>query len=362
MKKVFIYAYDRQNLGDDLFVHTITKRYPNAKFYIWSTPENKRTFACLPNLKVLDRNSRFVRFLENVRPSLVSRYRAWLENHCDAVVYIGGSIFIEYDNWQQIFEWWEYEAKNRPFHVLGANFGPYHTPAYRDKAAEIFANMRDICFRDRYSHELFADVKTARYAPDILLSYPMPNETVNEKQVFVSVINCAGRDDSHGLSSCDERYVQNMATVLNGFRQDGYSIILSSFCREEGDEQGVEKILSAMGCQNDPSVTTLFYDGTNAEKLTTAIAQSRCVIATRFHAMILGFAVGRPVLPIVYSDKTSNVLKDMGVEGAAYDLRNVETWEYTAVKNSFAKFDNDVLKDIIERSQKHFEKLDNVLE
>ena len=32
MNSVFLYAYDRQNLGDDLFVHTITKRYPDVQF------------------------------------------------------------------------------------------------------------------------------------------------------------------------------------------------------------------------------------------------------------------------------------------------------------------------------------------
>ncbi len=358
MKKIFVYAYDRQNLGDDLFVHAIAKRYPKAKLYMWSTPVNKRTFACLPNLKVLDRNSRFVQLLEKIRPSLVSRYRAWLENRCDAVVYIGGSIFIEYDDWQQIFEWWDYEAKNRPFYVLGANFGPYHTPAYRDKAAEIFGNMKDICFRDRYSYELFSDVQTVRYAPDILLSYPMPQVAVDEKQVFVSAIDCAGRDSSHGLASCDEPYVSNMASLLREYRADGYRVVLASFCKEEGDERGVEKIIDAMDARNDPMVTTLFYDGTNADELTKAIAQSGFVIATRFHATILALAAGRPVLPIIYSDKTANVLKDMGFTGVTYDLREQGVWTYSeSQKNGAVPGDSTFFKD----ASKHFEKLDSIL-
>ena len=131
MKKAFLYAYDRQNLGDDLFVHAITGRYPNTQFYMWSDRKNQETFSCLPNLKVIDKDSGFVHFLHKLRPSLVARYRAWLEKRCDAVVYIGGSIFMEYPNWEQLCTWWEYEAQNRPFYVLGANFGPYHTEGYR---------------------------------------------------------------------------------------------------------------------------------------------------------------------------------------------------------------------------------------
>ena len=68
-------------------------------------------FACLPNLKVVDKDSAFVRALQKLRPSLVYRFKAWLEKRCDAVVYIGGSIFMEYPNWENICSWWEYEAK-----------------------------------------------------------------------------------------------------------------------------------------------------------------------------------------------------------------------------------------------------------
>ena len=40
-KRCFLYAYDKQNLGDDLFVHTICNRYPDAQFYMWSAPVNR---------------------------------------------------------------------------------------------------------------------------------------------------------------------------------------------------------------------------------------------------------------------------------------------------------------------------------
>lgn len=349
MKKIFLYAYDRQNLGDDLFVHTIVKRYPDAQFYIWSDRENRKTFACLPNLKVVDKDSAFVRMLHKLRPSLVSRYKAWLEKGCDAVVYIGGSIFMEYPNWETICSWWEYEAENRPFYVLGANFGPYHTEAYREKMARIFSRCRDVCFRDRYSYGLFRDVDIVRWAPDILFSYPMPKVPVKEKQIFVSVINCAGRDESHDLGSCDARYVANMAKLLQGYLEDGYDLVLASFCKEEGDEDGIAKILAAMDCTDHPQIRVMAYDGTNSGELTAAIAESGGVIATRFHAAILALAAGRPVLPIVYSDKTIHVLEDLGFGGAVYDLRGDAPW--TDVSMTAAAVPQD-------RALGHFEKLD----
>jgi len=91
MKKIFLYAYDRINLGDDLFVHTITKRYPDVKFFLWSTAINRTTFSSLKNLVVLDQESFIIRFLQKIRPSLAIRFKHNKEMSCDAVVYIGGS-------------------------------------------------------------------------------------------------------------------------------------------------------------------------------------------------------------------------------------------------------------------------------
>lgn len=355
MKKVFLYAYDRQNLGDDLFVHTITKRYPHVKFYIWTDRKNKETFQSLPNLKVVDKDSAFVHTLNRIRPSLVPGYRNWLKNHCEAVVYIGGSIFIEYPAWESFCTWWEFEAENRPFYVLGANFGPWHTEAYQQKMSQIFAKMQDVCFRDRYSYELFRDVATVRQAPDILFACPMPQVPVKEKQVFISVINCAGRDESHSLSEHDGSYVENMAALLQNYLDSGHTLVLSSFCKEEGDEVGIQKILAAMNCENDSRIRILAYDGTNADALTAAIAESELVVATRFHAAILAMAAGRPVLPIVYSDKTLHVLEDLDFDGLALDLRDDVPWNINPMPAAME------LGNIKKAAQNHFAKLDHVL-
>jgi colanic acid/amylovoran biosynthesis protein len=323
---------------------------------MWTGLENCKTFAALPNLNVIDRESQLVKLLKRVRPSLVTRYKAWLEKRCDAVVYIGGSIFMEYDTWQQIAAWWDYEAENRPLYVLGANFGPWHTEAYREKMAEVFRKCRDVCFRDQYSANLFRDVKTVRCAPDILFSYPIPKASVNKKQVFVSVIDCAARDGVHNLASFDRQYVQNMAQLLRGYLAEGYDLLMASFCREEGDEAGIRKILAAMGITSHPQIRVLGYDGTNADAMVTAIAQSAFVVSTRFHGTVLALAAGRPVLPVVYSDKMLHVLQDMEFAGTVIDLREHLLWGVPYMDVKPEKYVPQK-----ERANVQFERLDKVL-
>jgi len=321
MKKIFLYAYDRANLGDDLFVHTIANRYPDVRFYLWSTTVNKATFSCLKNVVVLDQDSRWIRLLRTIRASLAARHKVRKEERCDAVVYIGGSLFIEYDNWQTILLWWDYEAKNRNFYVLGANFGPYHTEEYRKRLAEIFSKMKDVCFRDKYSQSLFTDVSKVRCAPDILFSYPMKKNAKEKKQVFVSMINCAVKDEgANRISSFETNYLQTLVALLQGFAGRRYSIILSSFCKEEGDEKTAEKI---RGLLPEMDITMAHYNGTNSNEILEQISESEFVIASRFHAAILGFVAGKPVLPLIYSDKTKHVLEDAGFKGKYLDIRRL---------------------------------------
>lgn len=363
MKMIFLYAYDKVNLGDDLFVYTICKRYPKVQFYLWSKKYNKKTFQGVKNLKVIDQDSKFLNLLKKLHPSLYSRYKCKMEEKCNAVVYIGGSIFIEYDNWEQILNWWDYEAHNRKFYVLGANFGPYKTEAYRNKLADILANVEDVCFRDKYSFDLFKNVDKVRYAPDILFNYDFPNIT-NKKQIFISVIDCASRNSGlDKLSGNEEKYINLISQYIKRYAENGCTIILSSFCKIEKDEEMVAKIINQLSVEVQNRVSIINYDGTNTYKLTTAIAESELVIASRFHGAVLGFAANKPVLPVVYSDKTINILKDLSFEGKFIDIRKIDDNSYIEPIN--IQYDKQIINDIQnikKKSCEHFKKLDILLE
>ena len=362
MKKVFLYAYDRINLGDDLFIHTIVKRYPNVQFYLWTSKDNEQTFRILRNLKVIDHNSRFLKVLGKIRTSLPVRYKAGLEEKCDVVVYIGGSLFIEYDNWENILNWWEYESDNRSFYVIGANFGPYKNEAYRERLNIIFGKMKDVCFRDKYSYQKFKTNKTVRSASDILFSYDMPAVNAVKKRIFISVINLLSKDEgSNKLSIYDEKYIDIMVQIIKEYLDEGYSIVLSSFCKYEGDEDAIEKILRSLDSNLKRDIQVLNYNGTNVDEILLSIAESEAVIASRFHAIILGILAGKPVYPIAYSDKTIHVLEDMNFQSEYVDIRNIDDFDFDKVRRYLNNVPVYPIKELRESAQKHFEKLDEVL-
>ena len=361
MKRVCLYAYDKVNLGDDLFMRTIAARYTDTKFYLWSDGVNKQNFSDVDNLNVIDQQSRGFRALGKIRGSIPSRFRTWMESHCDAIVYIGGSIFMEYPHWERYVAWWKGKACQNQMFVLGANWGPYRTPEYKDGMAETFGYMKDICFRDQYSKNQFADILNVRYAPDILLSLPMPRCEIREKQLFVSLIDCGG-DDHAELRQYQETYLEHMSTLLGQYLEDGWQVVLSSFCRHEGDEAAVSEVLHRISGRGfGDKITVLAYDGTNSTEILQSISESDYVLATRFHGVILALAAGRPVLPVIYSDKTRNTLDSIGFEGRCLDLRTREVVSFEDSKENWmnrVKIDRD---SICADAEKHFSELDKVL-
>lgn len=362
-KRVFLYAYNAANLGDDLFIHTITRRYPDVQFYIWAGPENRVSFASIDNLKALDPDSGVIRMLSGIRSSFAARYKTWHEKRCDAVVYIGGSLFIEYESWPMILNWWAYAAGQYPFYVLGANFGPYQSEEYRARLETIFEQTQDVCFRDRYSRDKFAQCSKVRCAPDILFSYPIPDVEVREKQVLISVIHCGQKGEgSRSLGEYRRGYVASMAQIIQGYLQEGYACVLASFCRIEGDEIAIREILEAAGvAMDDARIRILCYDGTNADEMVREIAQSAQVIASRFHAAILGLAAGRWVFPVVYSDKTIRVLDDIGFNGKIADIRSQKIITQEQLREGFGRADAQKINEWRQGANRHFAVLDRAL-
>ena len=360
MKRVCLYAYDKVNLGDDLFIRTIAARYPDTKFYLWSDSANKRNFSDVDNLNVIDQQSRIMRFLGKIRGSIPSRFRTWLETHCDAIVYIGGSIFMEYPNWERYVDWWKGKACQNRMFVLGANWGPYQTPEYKDGMADTFGYMKDVCFRDQYSKNQFAGVPNVRYAPDILLSLPMPEQEIQKKQIFVSLIDCNG-DDHAELRPYQQSYLDHISNLLRQYLADGWQVVLSSFCRHEGDEKAVSEVLCRLGDDFEEKIRMLAYDGTNSQMILQTIAESDYCFATRFHGVILALASGRPVLPIIYSDKTRNTLESIGFEGRYLDLRTQEQISYEVSKENWVKQIKIDRDNICPEAENHFSELDKVL-
>ena len=83
--KIYVDAYLAKNLGDDLFIDILVKRYSNHKFYAISKGTKNRNYE---NLKVYS-NQYIYRALKKFQ------LEKYLANCFELVVSIGGSMYME---------------------------------------------------------------------------------------------------------------------------------------------------------------------------------------------------------------------------------------------------------------------------
>ncbi len=315
--KVMLYGYYGHNLGDDLFFRTLFTRYPDTVFVAVDAPGYEAVFAPYPNVYVYQSD----RFGASRRET----FETFLLSQVDAVVHIGGSIYQQIGAWENDLRQREKRhSKKRPFFSISSNFGPYHTEAYRTFWHKRFAIARDICMRDRYSHELFGDLDTVRYVPDLLFSLPLPQAETVKGKLFLSVIEPSSPAHPFPQEQC-ERYFRTLTAVATAWLENGHDVVLSSFCSFEQDDTAVDTLVQAIPADLHGKLSVVSYDGSGSfDNVLTSLASSEYVLATRFHAGLFGMSASKTVVPVAYNQKVTHLLNDIGFDGYIADFETMD--------------------------------------
>lgn len=313
--KVLLRAYTQLNVGDDLFIHIITSRYPNAEFTLAAETgeQYSRFIDAHPNLRAFSGHTLFYRAARRaghiplIEKSILRRF--------DAVVYIGGSIFMENtaDRYLEnaLFAEISYCArKNIPYYILSCNFGPYVTEEYREKMKHCFDMCADVCFRDRASYELFRDVPSVRFAPDAAFSCGFERPDVRGGVLGIAPIDYTNRREG---AEYGRKYLSGIADKARAFMGNGGRAEIFCFCRFEGDCRAAEELRDMLGEYADSGrVMVKTYDG-DIEGFVKDYLSCERVIASRFHAILLALMYSVPLIAHIYSKKTENFLADTGI-------------------------------------------------
>jgi len=346
-KKVFLISYARKNLGDDLFVKMLIENYPEVEF-----------FTIIKDYEYLNKLDKYKNFNviigEDIDETAKGLDNINIEDY-DGYVYIGGSIFME-GNTTLCPKFVDFirkcKERNRPFYYISSNYGPYETEEFLDLSKEAFSLSTDICFRDKYSYDLFKSLKTVRYAPDYAFNYKLNERAKIKNSIGISVINIRRKNN---LKEKQEEYVKCLINNIKTYISNGNKVYLYSFCKYEEDEVTIDEILKEFS--DNENVAAVRYEG-DIDKFLDMYSKMEYMICGRFHAAVLSCVFKQKIFITSYSDKTNNVIKDLELELPIINFSEIES-NTNIEKEEFLSADIEKMNVIMKDAKKEDEMFRN---
>lgn len=366
MKKTFIYAYLAQNLGDDLMVRILCQRYPYIQFRIYAAKEYRKIFSDITNLQICsweDRKAKFWDYFWEKVGNRESGYWKMLIRLSYGVIHVGGSSFTQHeDDFEELVQADErLRNLSKRLYVLGVNFGPYSNEEYYKRYDKLFSQYDGVTFRDQFSYKLFSHLQNVRLAPDIVFNYPVKIKRYKvKKQVLFSVIELKRRNGKYALNQWCETYEVFIAKMAETVIEMGYQVVFIGFCKMQGDMDAIESIKGRISNGGNGNIESYCYSG-DFEKCMKLFEESERIVGTRFHSIILGWLFQKKVLPIIYDDKTRNLMEDneYKIFLEFEDLKFVDSRE---VFNKMQRLPEEKLRILKRDAEKQFWAVDGLFE
>lgn len=344
-KKILLFAYTKPNLGDNLFINMLLKRYTNIEFYIHVIEKDyEKIYKDFKNIN-------FIYTERNLQDVNIDEF--------DSFIYVGGSIFMESE--YAIHELNEFNyfikrcnQKNKKFYYMSCNFGPYKTQEYLNLAKETFKICGGICFRDRKSYNLFKDIETVSYAPDMVFSLKMEETTKINKSIGISVINLHIREN---LKEKEDIYNDFIKRIIIKFAKRNYNVYLFSFSEFEQDSVEINEIMDSVPNEYKDKVNIIKFEE-NIDEFIKIYSQMQYMVAGRFHSMILSILFGQKIYNLTYSQKQDNVIKELRLFNR---YQRIIDLEYSTIlrKYYFKRVCANKLSKISKKAENQFLNLDN---
>ena len=340
----YLKMYLNNNLGDDLFAKIISEKYPNTKFVVVSYMNEKSKFN---NIKVITGSifRAFNKILKVITNKKITIERI-LAKKCKIALVLGGSMFIEgkSDNYKEL----EFSKK---YYIIGTNFGPYETEVYVEKCKQLFKKSEYVCFRDTNSYKMFENLKDSNItvAPDIVFTLDTDKvKTTNRKRAIISVIDCKRKIGEEYEKGYDEKIIELSKFII----EKGYEVLFMSFCKKENDELAIERILNKIDMETKEKINTYYYRG-NVKEALNVLGDSSIIVGSRFHANILGLTLNKTIIPVIYSEKTANMLSDINFKGKIIDIKKIKEFNVSDLKDTDLEYKLDV-SELKNKAELHF--------
>lgn len=373
MSNVLLKIYPELNLGDDLFLKIILERYPEVYFYVLANKHRYKDFEKkfqnlhiidrLENINVLDRlllkfsKKLSVKKQGSIFRNFLKKQHGSILKNMDCFVTIGGSMFIEksdsiFQSNVQYYKFINASLPNIPKFYLGCNFGPYYSNEFVDDFRNIFSEATDLSFRDVSSKDILK-LPEIRINPDIVFGMHYQKNKRMSDAVGLVLVDPRVKMPNDKVDYTN--YIDTISKLIRSLQEKGKVVSLFSFCKSEKDEDLINEIIS-LGIDK---LQVVFYEG-NIDGFLEEYSKMEFMVCGRFHSMILSMLHGQKILPLIYSEKMTNILSDVNFEGRTVNITNLNKAsisEYLELLDT-----NEYNAKLVQKgAESHFEILDKYL-
>jgi polysaccharide pyruvyl transferase WcaK-like protein len=221
-----------------------------------------------------------------------------------------------------------------PFALLSVGAGPIEHPVSRWLMRKAVEFSSFCTYRDTVSQQFMASIGVPATVddvrPDLVMALPRPAVTADPGTIGVGVMSYFGwENDENKGRQIFRTYIERISAVVCGVLDRGHDVRL--LIGQDNDDVAVEEVLAAVRrdrpAAHDAGRVT-FAPAATMDALLAQIGTTGAVIATRYHNVVGGLMMVRPVVSIGYADKNAELMDDCGL--GAY-CHHVEQFDPDAV-------------------------------
>lgn len=345
---ILVMAYIDCNLGDDLMLDILIKKYPQHTFYLLGGSDKNNFENKYPNIKL-------------IRLRELCKYIFKLQG----VVVIGGSLFQDYKEGYKSYRLRNiilkgFKILKKKVCIMGANIGPIYSEECMEIFKKTFKYSNYISVRDKKSYEILKEnnIKNCNCYPDIVFNYQDNNsmEDIDGNRLGISIINYCRNTDHK------QEYIDKMVELINKYliEHEYKTVYLFGFdSGDENDGEVIDIIIEKIILKD--RVYRVIYNG-NVDRFLECFKKCSFIIGTRFHSIILALKYQIPFIPIIYSIKTENLLNDINYNNNKYHYNSMNEFNVEEIINTIDDCKGfKVNEEYINLSKGHFNYLDSIL-
>ena len=318
MKKILLIgSYGRGNLGDDAFIYSAIKLFPNCEIYINSANDDLLPADIRAQVKTIHTTG--------LRDLFVKIRTMFSVSH---IVYCGGDLWVElYGDTFPRISLYKMAVLNFCLRIIGKKIayfgcGAGNIRGYSLLLARFSARLADtIITREQHTKNLLGLEKIS-VLPDLTINL-FDNTTrkhVPTKEIGISVMYYIPQPEINY-----EKYLTSVISLIKELK-DTYDfrikLIPMLISDDKHDDLSVcKEIMDRFGASNSDELSIIEYS--SVHDFLGQLAKFDFVISTTLHTNILAILSGVPAVGISYRPKVSNFFKDINLSDKAVEIDKI---------------------------------------